>query len=127
MTPFAEEKEYRMSATVGTEFVCVQWQTYTIYECTHATRTGIEVGGYMFNRESGRIVCRNGDWFTPSIYKPTDELREKCKRIALVRGTKHRLEEMVKYLPDATNEELSHLYNELLATKDKIFARKQNK
>lgn len=127
MTPFAEEKEYRLSATVGTEFIYVQQQTYTICECTHATNKRIEVGGYVFNRESGRIVGRNSDWFTPSIYKPTDELREKCKRIALVRGTKHRLEEMVKYLPDATNEELSHLYEELLVTKDKIFARKQNK
>lgn len=127
MTPSAEEKEYRASATVGTEFVYVHHQMCTIYKCTHVTRTRIEVGGCIFNRESGRAVGCSNDWFKPNIYKPTDELREKCRRIALVRGTKCRLEEMVKYLPDATNEELSHLYAELSATKDKIFARKQNK
>lgn len=122
----AEELEYRMNAVVGTEFVlCKQWCDPVIRTVDKATKAQISIGGLIFRRDSGNKV-NGGSWDTTRIYMPTEHLKSKCKRAALLSGTRARLKNIDEYLNDATDEELYRIYTTLMEVKDAIFKRVQN-
>ena len=126
----AKEREYRMNAVFGTEFILnKRWSRPTVEKVERVTKTRLVVGGLTFNKESGWRVG-GSSWDTSSISIPTEKRRAQCKLLLVQNVTRQRYDQFCSYSDRLTLQEclqLSKLLSDLTAAvdaRDKEYAEK---
>lgn len=110
----AKEREYRMNAEVGTEFILnKRWSRPTIEKVESVTKTRLVVGGLTFNKESGWRVG-GSSWDTTSISIPTEKRRAHCKLLLVQSATRQRYDKFSSYIDRITLQECLQ-FNKLLS------------
>lgn len=110
----AKEREYRMNAEVGTEFVLNRrWGRPTIERVEKVTKTRITIAGFTFNRERGSRIG-GSSWDTTTISMPTQKRREQCKLYLTQAAAKKRYDDFKSYIDKLTLQECLQ-FNKLLS------------
>ena len=110
----AKEREYRMNAEVGTEFILnKRWSRPTIERVERVTKTRLIVGGLAFNKESGWRVG-GSSWDTTSINMPTEKRRAHCKLLLVQNATRQRYDKFSSCIDRLTLQECLQ-FNKLLS------------
>lgn len=108
----AKEREYRMNAVVGTEFV-LNRRRPTIERVEKVTKTRITIAGFTFNRERGSLVG-GSSWNTTTISMPTEKRRAQCKLYLTQAVAKKGYDDFKNYICKLTLQECLQ-FNKLLS------------